>query len=693
MSLLAAPPGLPQTLLLDELQRWVQQGWLRHLDLALAQWVAELQPESPPAVLLATALLAQVEGQGHACLPLDALIQDAPGLLNWGPEPLAQLAALLQQMPAGGAGVAAWQAVLGSSPLVAVGAPAAASPQPLVLVGQRLYLRRYWHFEQQVAAQVRQRVATPELVDATAARGWLDLLFPPTTSSTSLAPETEPPAHPWQKTACAVALGARLAVITGGPGTGKTYTAARVLALLLALDPAPERLRVALAAPTGKAAARLGQSISEALQGLQASLGVRGQALPLQALMSHMGAATTLHALLGARPDTRRLAFNAARPLPLDVLIVDEASMVHLEMMAALLAALPPQARVILLGDKDQLASVEAGAVLADLCHGAEQGHYTPATAARLQALTGHALPPPMCSPLGTALAQQVVMLRESKRFGGPIGELASHVNRGAGERAMQLLQAPPDASLHWQPEAQPGAVLQLALHGRAGAEGGYRSYLHKLAQRPTDEGAFDAWVMDVLRAFERFRVLCAVREGEWGVAGLNRGIERALVQGGLLTRRLEGGEWYAGRPVMVTRNDASVGVFNGDIGVVLRPRASAASTTLRAYFLQGQSYRAVGVSRLAHVETAFAMTVHKSQGSEFEHTVLVLPAQPSRVLTRELVYTGITRARQAFTLVSGRRQALADAVGSVTWGASGLRDALDNAGTDSKDDPGAQDP
>jgi exodeoxyribonuclease V alpha subunit len=127
---------------------------------------------------------------------------------------------------------------------------------------------------------------------------------------------------------------------------------------------------------------------------------------------------------------------------------------------------------------------------------------------------------------------------------------------------------------------------------------------------------------MEVLRAFERFRVLCAVREGEWGVAGLNRGIERALVQGGLLTRRLEGGEWYAGRPVMVTRNDASVGVFNGDIGVVLRPRASAASTTLRAYFLQGQSYRAVGVSRLAHVETAFAMTVHKSQGSEFEHTV-----------------------------------------------------------------------
>jgi len=678
MSVLASPQGWNQSWLLGELQAWVQQGWLRPLDLALARLVAELHPEADSAVLLATTLVAQVEGQGHACLPLDALLQDAQGLLAWGPEPLARLGQVLERLPGSLAG---WQAALRASPLVAVGPPEAGSPQPLVLQGTRLFLRRYWHFEQQVAVQVRQRAATPCAVDLPAARVWLNLLFPAPDALLDLDDNPIPPPHDWQKTACAVALGAHLSVITGGPGTGKTYTAARLLALLLAVDPAPERLRVALAAPTGKAAARLGQSISEALQGLQASLGEAGRALPLQDLVTHLGAATTVHSLLGARPDTRHLAFDAGRPLPLDVLIVDEASMIHLEMMAALLVALPPQARVIFLGDKDQLASVEAGAVLADLCHGAEQGLYTPGTATRLQALTGQALPRHMLSATGPALAQQVVMLRQSRRFGGPIGQLAAHVNAGAADQAAKLLHRPPDASLHWWPDAQPAAVCKLALQGRDGAEGGYRSYLQLLAQRPADDNAFDAWVMAVLQAYERFRVLCAVREGDWGVAGLNRAIERTLVQAGLLTRRLEGGEWYVGRPVMVTRNDATVGVFNGDIGLVLRPRGGAASSALRAYFLQGPRYRSVGVSRLAHVDTAFAMTVHKSQGSEFEHTVLVLPAEPSRVLARELVYTGITRARQAFTLVSGRQQALADAVHSATWRASGLLDALNRQG------------
>lgn len=677
MGLLAAPKGLQQGGLLAELQTWVQQGCLRRLDLALAQCMAELDPDADTTVLLATALVAQVEGQGHACLPLDALVQDAQRLLGWGPEALVPLSRALARLPGNGAGL---QAALRASPLVedaTAGGHHAPGPQPLVLAGQRLYLRRYWHFEQQVATQVRQRVAHTDPVDTPAARAWLDLLFPAPAAAIDANGNLITAAHNWQKTACAVALGARLSVITGGPGTGKTHTAARVLALLLALDPTPDRLRVALAAPTGKAAARLGQSIDEALSGLQASLGEQGRNLPLKELMSHMGAATTLHSLLGARPDTRRLAFDAARPLPLDVLIVDEASMVHLEMMAALLSALPSGARLILLGDKDQLSSVEAGAVLADLCAGAEHGLYTSATAARLQALTGQPLPSSMLSSSGTPLAQQVVMLRQSWRFGGPIGQLAGLVNAGLGEAAARLLLAAPDTSLHWQPEAQPAAVLQLALHGRSGAEGGYRSYLQLLARRPADEAGFDAWVLAVLRAFERFRVLCAVRDGDWGVAGLNRAIERALVQAGLLTRRLEGGEWYVGRPVIVTRNDAGVGVFNGDIGIVLRPRAGAASASLRAYFLQGQGYRSVGVSRLAHVETAFAMTVHKSQGSEFEHTVLVLPAEPSRVLTRELVYTGITRARLAFTLVSGRRQALQDAVASATWRASGLLDVL----------------
>jgi exodeoxyribonuclease V alpha subunit len=186
------------------------------------------------------------------------------------------------------------------------------------------------------------------------------------------------------------------------------------------------------------------------------------------------------------------------------------------------------------------------------------------------------------------------------------------------------------------------------------------------------DHQVFEAWAHSVLTAFERFRLLCAVREGKWGTVGLNLAVERALIAEGLLVRR---GEWYEGRPVMVTRNDPGIGVFNGDIGIVMKPFDAGAP--LRAYFLDGASVRSVGVSRLANVDTAFAMTVHKSQGSEFEHTVLVLPQEPSRVLTRELVYTGITRARKSFTLVTGRAQALADALSHQTRRSSGLIDRL----------------
>ena len=510
--------------------------------------------------------------------------------------------------------------------------------------------------------------------------------------------------------ACAVALRGRLSVITGGPGTGKTYTAARLLALLLAIDPEPQRLRVALAAPTGKAAARLKQSIGDALQGLEAQLqGHLPEGLSLADLVARMGAARTLHSLLGARPDTRRFKADAAHPLAVDVLIVDEASMIHLEMMAALLEALPPRARLILLGDKDQLASVEAGAVLGDLCRDAEQGAYRGETARYLHSLTGQTLPAQYLlggpaqqglafdsgPPAGSALAQQTVMLRTSRRFGGPIGQLALAANAGEVLRANELLKRHSDRELAWLDSTEASAVVALALHGRPGAEGGYAgpgSYLARLALRPQPpapptpaappdpehRAAFDAWVVSVLTAFDRFRLLCAVREGDWGAAGLNLAIERALVARGLLSGR---GEWYEGRPVMVTRNDPGVGVFNGDIGVVLRPFGATASgagaAPLRAWFLDGQAARSVSVSRLAQVDTAFALTVHKSQGSEFEHTVLVLPQQPSRVLTRELVYTGITRARSAFTLATGRRAALAEALGQRTQRASGLVELL----------------
>lgn len=680
---LGSLPPISMRPLLSLLASWREQGWLRRLDAAFARFLVDLSPAAPDELVLAAALLVHMEGRGHSCLRLDELLRDPQAVLGWPPEPASALRAVLDGLPGD---VDAWTEAFRTNPLVGSddgsGAPAAADGHPpLMLRGSTLYLRRYWDDERRVAAQVDARSRTVLPVDAVAVRAWLDRLFP--ADAKPLADDEA--VIDWQKVACAVALRSKLSILTGGPGTGKTYTAARLLALLYAVDPAPERLRVALAAPTGKAAARLKQSIEVSLAELQDRL---GDSLPLAALAAHIGAARTLHALLGARPDTRAFRFDAAHPLEVDVVIVDEASMIHLEMMAALLEALPPQARVIFLGDKDQLASVEAGAVLGDLCRHAQQGHYRAATAAYVEAASGQRIPKTFLSD-GSPLAQQTVMLRASKRFGGVIGQLALAANRGDAPAAAALLRDNGNAAVAWLDAGHASTAVRLALEGRGaaagatgaadaagtdGVYGGYGGYVTALQARPrADETAAHArWTLAVLRAFERFRVLCAVREGEWGAMGLNRAIERALVGEGRLTKS---GEWYEGRPVIVTRNDAGLGVFNGDIGIALRPPARGAP--LRAYFLDGEAVRSAAVSRLAHVETAFAMTVHKSQGSEFAHTVLVLPREPTRVLTRELVYTGITRARDAFTLVTGRTAALAEALAQPTQRASGLLERL----------------
>lgn len=486
----------------------------------------------------------------------------------------------------------------------------------------------------------------------------------------------------WQQVACALALRARLTLITGGPGTGKTWTVARLLVLLQMLSTAPAPLRVALSAPTGKAAARLRQSIDTALHGLQTRA---VDPLPLQALADRLAPACTLHTLLGVRPGSRRFVHDAANPLDVDLLVVDEASMIHLEMMAALLDALPPKARVVLLGDQDQLASVEAGAVMADLCQpvGGNDGDgdvnrsdveygYTADTVQWIADLTGQKL---TASPMTAAsrLGQQTIVLRRSRRFSGPIGRLAAAINRGDGAAALALLRSPTDGVLQGIEARDPSPVMTLAVDGRQGAPGGFRTYLNLIHARPDDAADFDAWVAEVLRAFDRFRVLCAVREGAWGVAGLNTAIEQALADAGLLQRD---GEWYEGRPVMVTRNDRSLGVFNGDIGVVLCGPGEAGRR--RAWFGDATGLRSVSVGRLADVETAFAMTVHKSQGSEFEHVVLVLPKGDAAVLTRELAYTGITRAREALTVVASDLGRLSAASGRRTRRLSGLRTLIE---------------
>ena len=625
---------------------WVGRGRLRSLDGALARFVADVSLDAAPCVLLATALLAHLEGRGHTCLLLDDLLDDHARLFGWDDDGRSALDRTMAELPRT---VAAWTAALAACSAVHVDRAGRGYEHgggtPLVLSGTVLYLRRYWAHERRIAAAVVARSERLDPIAPQTLRPWLDRLFP--------APLDDGP--DWQKVACAIALQGRLALVTGGPGTGKTFTAARLVALLLATSPDPAGLRIALAAPTGKAAARLRQSIAAAFTTLQPQLG-----LPPSSSAA-IGPARTLHALLGSLPGTRRFRHHAGNPLDVDLVLVDEASMIHVEMMDALLAALPPTARIVLLGDKDQLASVEAGAVLGELCRTADAGLYRPDTVERIAAATGETIPAALRDDGGPALAQRTVMLRRSQRFAGAIGAFAAAVNAGDATTAEALL-ARGDAAVV---RIDAASVVALAVDG-------YRPYLESLRGSASRE---DERVRGVLDAFDRFRLLGAVRHGERGVTTLGRAIEAGLAERGLIARDVE---WYEGRPVLVTRNDYGVGVFNGDIGIALRIDGQ-----LRVCFADGSTVRSIGVGRLAHVETAFAMTVHKAQGSEFDHAVLVLPDDASPVVTRELVYTAITRARSTFTLATSRADALVDAIGRSTRRSSGLMRFVDAGGTE----------
>lgn len=587
--------------LIDHLQLACRQRLLRTLDVQFALMVAG---EQQPALMLAAALVSRDAGEGHVCLPLELLNPDE---MFAGRHP--ELAQAIWQAAGSPAD---WHQLLSDNAAVSDGSKAT----PLVLQQQRLYLHRMWQSEGDVVAFIH-RQQQPLPVDDAALRETLDRYF-------GQQPED------WQKIAAAVAITRQVAVISGGPGTGKTTTVAKLLACLIELYPGTPRIE--LAAPTGKAAARLTESLGKTLQQL---------ALDEAVLKRFPAEATTLHRLLGALPGSQRMRYHAGNPLHLDVLVVDEASMVDLPMLANLIAALPPQARVIFLGDRDQLASVEAGAVLGDICRCAEFG-YSPARAAELSQLTG-------CEVVGheeasaPSVRDAICLLRKSYRFtaSSGIGQLAMAVNAGDIKRAEAVFS---------------GEFSDIHRHGLSSSEeyqqllndcaAGYRGYLTLLAG-----GASPA---DVLSAFGRFQLLCALREGPFGVSGLNERIEATLRQAGLIRgSTATNGKWYVGRPVMIARNDRLLGLFNGDIGIAMLDDEQA----LKVFFpLPDGSIKAVQPSRLPPHDTAYAMTVHKSQGSEFEHTLMVLPNQVMPVLTRELVYTGITRAKHQLTLYADAR-------------------------------------
>lgn len=539
-------------------------------------WLAREAPDFPPDLQRAIESLYEAVEAGHVCIRVELAPADAWRATGW------------------------------------VGRPG--EYRPFILDdGGRFYLARYHDHEECVAASLLLRSDRPlEPQNPSALRRDLSALFP------ADDPEDR------QRLAALLAQVKALTLVSGGPGTGKTTTVVKMLALLQ-LQAGASPLHILLAAPTGKAAQRL----SESIRGAKASL-----AVPAAVTAAIPEQAQTLHRLLGAQGDSGRYRHDAGNPLACDVLLIDEASMIDLAMMRAVLAALPAHARLVLLGDRDQLASVEAGSVFGDLC--ASEG-YSATLAQRLAPFHVN----PQVVPKAQGLADCRIELTRSYRFAADsaIGALASASRVGDAGRFLAALALADEA----------GRLDSTVL--RESLQQGYAAF--RAAAREGEAAAAFA-------AFLRFRVLCAHRQGAAGVEGLNALLEPAA------------GGWYAGRPVIVRTNDYALRLFNGDIGICL-----ATPDGLRVFFeVAPGEFRMLAPGRLPAHEPAWAMTVHQAQGSEFDEVLLVLPDAMTPVLNRPLLYTAVTRARRRFTLCAS--DAVVEAtLAALPWRESGLVEKL----------------
>lgn len=657
-------------LILDD---WARAGWIRWLDAEFAVFLYRQVPEAPAALLLAAALTSHQNGHGHVCLDISYCLAEPDRALSLPPEAPAHQPAFTPQQLLASLNAEQWLSQLQDKTLIG------SHNQPLVLDHSSgrplLYLRRFWHYEQTLANNIQQRLVSPPDIAEDRLATTIDRIFKRLAHNNSTTAESG--TCDWQKIACALAIRNRFAIITGGPGTGKTTTVVKLLAVLQDMHAATSGqppLRIRLAAPTGKAAARLSVSITSQLA---------------QHDLTHIpGDVSTVHRLLGPIRNSRFFKHHAGNPLPADVVVVDEASMVDVELMALLLDALPRQSRLVLLGDKDQLASVEAGAVLGSLCQRAGQAHYTPLTADWITRVTGQSVHKNLIDTHGSALDQAITMLRYSHRFGAipGIGKLAQAVNTSASTEALDAFF---DGRFAELTRIKISSTRDPAFaHLICDAEIGYGHYLQRIQQAPALDaniGDWDTWALTVIRAHGQFQLLAALRKGEFGVEGLNERIATILRSAGALSSPLDEALWYAGRPVMVTRNDYNLDLMNGDIGITL-PFPSAVpggmDLILRVAFPGADPHKPVRwilPSRLQSVETVFAMTVHKSQGSEFAHTALILPQYENPVLTKELIYTGITRAARQFTLIDDNPKVLPQAVASSVFRTSGLLHAVNS--------------
>ncbi len=590
----------------EQLKRLKAARILRPLDFHFAQLLYQFHPQ--PLTALAGALVSFETGLGNSCLSLDRFTGRKNTLFNLPRNLHNDLLESVGLFPQH------WLTALQQTPVVSNGTTCT----PLVADHGRLYLHRYWVCEMSVVNWLIRQCHINTAIDKQQCENILTRLFP----------EAEPNEINWQKVSVALAASSAFSVISGGPGTGKTTTVTRLMALLTELSAEKgNALVIEMVAPTGKAAARLSDSVRQACEKLNCALSVK-QAIPQKA--------STLHRLLGARLGKTTYKYNKKNPLHLDVLIVDEASMIDLSLMTSLLEALPATTKLVLLGDKDQLSPVETGNVFSDLCQFASRP-YTSTKLAQLQQLTGDTSLQTL--PCKTAAGDDtdkirpenhICLLKKSYRFKADSGiaRLAQIINTGDVTALNQLTQQQifTDITLHEQDDIQQ-SLLSLTVTG-------YTPYLQAIKQQKS--------VAEIHQRFNEFQLLCALHNGEFGVQKINSSVFYMLVQKKLLppTQSL----WYPGRPVMITCNDYALSLYNGDIGITLYDQENKLRV---AFIMPDGSISWIIPGRLPPHETVFAMTVHKSQGSEFEHTVLVLPDKYMPLLTRELLYTGITRARK----------------------------------------------
>ena len=583
----AGPGGDKPRPYVSSLQRWVSEGVLTALDARFAEAMVRLVPDDAELLRMAAALASRAVQRGHVCV--DIARQSREPLLDGDGLPVASKPPFtLEPM----------QDALAKSALVSDGS----ARTPLVLDDEgRLYLYRYFDYERRLAAALRRRASLEAAVDDELLEAGLVRMFTDEASAE-------------QREAARQAVRGRLSIVSGGPGTGKTTTVAKILALIVE-QAKGQKVRIQLVAPTGKAAQRLGESLQATVAGLDTEPAVR-EAIPQRA--------STIHRALGYQPRTpTRFRHGRHSPMSVDVLLADEASMIDLAMMTKLVEAVPEGARLILLGDKDQLASVEAGAVLGNLCE-------------------------------APRLAGRVSTLTRSFRFGDKsgIGALARSMSAGDAERTLEVLRATGDDEMPYG---------QVALHDALPEDGTLGAELSFLARKGFASFLRASTPAARLEALHAFRILCVHRRGLGGVAHVNEAVEQLLQSEGLIHK---GSDFYDGRPIMITANDHQLGLFNGDIGVVC-----VSDGRRRAFFAGDRGPRDFPMGRLPAHETVFAMTVHKSQGSEMERVAVVLPRDRSPILTRELLYTAVTRARAQVDLFGD---------GSVL--AAGLRQRIDRA-------------